>query len=182
MTDLSDFFSDAWQTIGRAIAMACISAGLREVPETISKTVKHRCQAELKRLGSLLRRLIFLMALHVQLAPVKPRLGSNYFETDRRRDEVEIHLLAYADTGGRGAGLPAWADHVPDARPGACCAADRPLAGHARSASGRRAKCLARTLQRQQAQGAPKPTSFPFQRPTPCTAPWPSSQAGSPSS
>ena len=80
MADLSDFFSDAWQTIGRAIAMACISAGLREVPETISKTVKHRCQAELKRLGSLLRRLIFLMALHVQLAPVKPRLGTNNFE------------------------------------------------------------------------------------------------------
>jgi hypothetical protein len=74
MTDLSDFFSHAWQTIGRAIAMAGIRAGLREVPETISKTVKRRCQAELKGLGILLRRLIFLMALHVQLAPVKPRL------------------------------------------------------------------------------------------------------------
>jgi hypothetical protein len=47
-----------------AIAMAGIRAGLREVPETISKTVKRRCQAELKRLGVLLRRLIFLMALH----------------------------------------------------------------------------------------------------------------------
>jgi hypothetical protein len=80
MTDLSDFFSHAWQTIGRAIAMAGIRAGLSEVPETISKTVKRRCQAELKRLGILLRRLIFLMALHAQLAPVKPRPGSNYFE------------------------------------------------------------------------------------------------------
>ncbi len=80
MTDLTDFFSHAWQTIGRAIAEAGLKAGLREVPETVSKTVKRRCLGELKRLGILLRRLIFLMALHVQLAPVKPRLGSNYFE------------------------------------------------------------------------------------------------------
>jgi hypothetical protein len=104
MTDLSDFFSHAWQTIGRAIAMAGIRAGLREVPETISKTVKRRCQAELKRLGILLRRLIFLMALHVQLAPVKPRLGSYYFEQTEGRSRFSLRTSC-------------WAHHRANARP-----------------------------------------------------------------
>jgi hypothetical protein len=89
MTDLSDFFSHAWQTIGRAIAEAGLRAGLREVPEVISKSVKRRCQAELKRLGILLRRLIFLMALHVDLAPVRPRPGSNYFEASEGENETK---------------------------------------------------------------------------------------------
>jgi hypothetical protein len=134
MTDLSDFFSHAWQTIGRAIAMAGIRAGLSEVPETISKTVKRRCQAELKRLGILLRRLIFLMALHAQLAPV---LAAPLI--DRWKAMLEA------------------------------------LQGAARNAL--RAHCSA-----SKRKARLRLTSFPFQRPTPCTAPWPSSGAGSPCS
>ena len=75
MTDLTDFLSLTWQTIGLAIAMAGFRAGLRDVPDTISKTMKRRCLAELKRIGIVLRRLIFLMALQVKLAPEKPRPG-----------------------------------------------------------------------------------------------------------
>lgn len=70
MTDLTGFFSHAWNTITRAIAEAGVKASLHDVPETISISVCRRCRAELKRLGLLLRRLIFLMALHVKLAPV----------------------------------------------------------------------------------------------------------------
>ena len=163
MTDLSDFFSHAWQTIGRAIAEAGLRAGLREVPEVISKSVKRRCQAELKRLGILLRRLIFLMALHVDLAPVKPRPGSNYFKTSEGENETKYTFSL----------VPAPAGETPDFLRGPQIVPDRgpvlaaPLIDRWQAMletlrdSERRAKCLARTLQRQQARGEPKPFITP---------------------
>ena len=51
-----------------------------QFPEMIRKSVKRRVSAEMKRLAILLRRLIFLMALRVELAPLVPRPASNYFE------------------------------------------------------------------------------------------------------
>jgi hypothetical protein len=62
----------AWKTLARAIAETAVNADLFKAPETVPKTVKRRVLAELKRLGVLLRRLIFLMALWVELAPVTP--------------------------------------------------------------------------------------------------------------
>jgi outer membrane protein len=56
--------------VARAVAEAGVNADLFKQPELISKTLKHRVSAELKRLAVLLRRLIFLMALQVELAPV----------------------------------------------------------------------------------------------------------------
>jgi hypothetical protein len=50
----------------------------------------------------------------LQLAPVKPRPGSNYFEK-RRRDEVEIHFLACRRRRAK-PGLPVRAHHRADAR------------------------------------------------------------------
>jgi uncharacterized protein involved in cysteine biosynthesis len=73
MTDLTDFLLHAFRTIARAVAETGVNAGLFRHPELISKTVKRRVSAELKRLGVLLRRLIFLMALQVELAPLTPR-------------------------------------------------------------------------------------------------------------
>jgi hypothetical protein len=80
MTDLTVFLPHAFRTIARAVAETGVTAGLFRHPELISKTVKRRVSAELKRLGVLLRRLIFLMALQVELAPLVPRPVSNYFE------------------------------------------------------------------------------------------------------
>jgi uncharacterized protein involved in cysteine biosynthesis len=75
MTDLTDFITHAFKTIARAVAEAGVNADLFKAPELIQKTLKRRVSAELKRLAVLLRRLIFLMALQVELAPVKPRLA-----------------------------------------------------------------------------------------------------------
>ncbi len=164
MTDLTDFFSHAWKTIGRAVAEAGLKAGLREVPEVISKSVKRRCMAELKRLGVLLRRLIFLMALHVQLAPVKPRLGSNYFEETEGETESKYTFSL----------VPTPASETPDFLRGPQIVPGRgpvlaaPLIDHWQAMmetlrdSERRAKCLARTLQRQKAGGEPKPFIVPI--------------------
>ncbi|WP_155839863.1 hypothetical protein, partial [Hyphomonas jannaschiana] len=62
MTDLTVFIQHAFRTIARAVAETGVNAGLFRHPELISKTLKRRASAELKRLGVLLRRLIFLMA------------------------------------------------------------------------------------------------------------------------
>ena len=66
MTDRTDFFSQAFYTIARAIAEAGVNVDLFKMPETIAKSVNRRVRAELKRLAVLLRRLIFLMALQVK--------------------------------------------------------------------------------------------------------------------
>ncbi|MEZ5986234.1 MAG: hypothetical protein R3B94_09825 [Hyphomonas sp.] len=80
MKDRTDFFSQAFYTIARAIAEAGVNVDLFKTPETISKSVNRKVRAELKRLAILLRRLIFLMALQMDLVPLKPRIGSNYYE------------------------------------------------------------------------------------------------------
>ena len=83
MTDGTDFLSQAWYTLARAIAAAGVNADMDKTPETIAKSVNRRVRAELKRLAVLLRRLIFLMALQIELAPLKSRIGSNYYEPKR---------------------------------------------------------------------------------------------------
>ncbi|MEZ6002227.1 hypothetical protein [Hyphomonas sp.] len=82
MTERTDFLSHAWYTIARAIAVAGVNADLFKMPELISKSVNRRVRAELRRLAVLLRRLIFVVALQMQreLVPLKPRAGSNYYE------------------------------------------------------------------------------------------------------
>jgi hypothetical protein len=80
MTDRTDFFSQAFYTLARAIAEAGVNVDLFKNPQTIAKSVNRRVRAELKRLAVLLRRLIFLLALQMELAPLKPRIGSNYYE------------------------------------------------------------------------------------------------------
>lgn len=80
MTERTDFFSQAYYTIARAIAEAGVNVDLFKTPETIAQSVNRRVLAELKRLAVLLRRLTFLMALQMELAPLPPRLGRNYYE------------------------------------------------------------------------------------------------------
>ena len=93
MTDLTDFITHTFKTIARAVAEAGVNADLFKHPEMISKTLKRRVSAELKRLAVLLRRLIFLMALQVELAPLVTRPARNYFEkTDGEPKARSKHL------------------------------------------------------------------------------------------
>lgn len=80
MTDITNFRSHAQRTLAHNIAETGVNAGLFKAPETIVKTLWRCISVELNRLGFLLRRLIFLMALQVELAPIKPRPDSNYLE------------------------------------------------------------------------------------------------------
>jgi len=164
MTDLTGFFSHAWKTITRAIMEAGVKAGLRDVPETISKSVRRRCRAELKRLGLLLRRLIFLMALHVKPAPVKLRLGVNYFEKTDVETKPKPHFSLMPTQAGKAPDFLRGPITVPDRGPVlAAPLMDRWIAMlEVLRDSDRRARCLARTLQRQKAAGAPRPYLAPI--------------------
>ena len=109
MTDLTAFILHAFRTIARAVAEAGVHAGLFKHPELISKTLKRRVSAELKRLGVLLRRLTFLMARPVELAPLVPRPVSNYFE--KTEGELKARTAFFSV-------LPTPATEAPDSQHG----------------------------------------------------------------
>ncbi|MEZ5984792.1 MAG: hypothetical protein R3B94_02445 [Hyphomonas sp.] len=165
MTDLTDFLSHAWKTLAYAIAKVGVHADLHQVPERISKTMKRRVSAELKRLAVLLRRLIFLMALQVELAPVKPRIGSNYFEKTESEAKKKTCTFSLMPTvAGETPCFLRGPQTVPDRGP----VLAEPLIDRWQAMletlknAQRRAKCLARTLQRHKAEGEPKPYIVPI--------------------
>ena len=167
MTHYSDFIIHAYKTIARAVAEAGVNADLFKQPEFIPKTLKHRVSAELKRLAVLLRRLIFLMALQVELAPVVPHPASNYFEKSEGEPETRKAFFSV---------LPVPAGEAPDFLHGPITV---PLRGPVPAAPliarweamletlkfcRRRAKCLARTIQRWKAEGEARPYIAPVPR------------------
>ena len=167
MTHPTDFITHAFKTIARAVAEAGVNADLFKQPEFIPKTLKHRVSAELKRLAVLLRRLIFLMALQVELAPVVPRPASNYFEKSEGEPETRKAFFSV---------LPVPAGEAPDFLHGPITV---PLRGPVPAAPliarweamletlkfcRRRAKCLARTIQRWKAEGEARPYIAPVPR------------------
>ena len=167
MTHYSDFIIHAYKTIARAVAEAGVNADLFKQPEFIPKTLKRRVSAELKRLAVLLRRLIFQMALQVELAPLVPRPASNYFEKTEGEPEARKAFFSV---------LPVPAGEAPDFLHGPITVPTHgpvpaaPLIArweamldtlkHAR----RRAKCLARTIQRWKADGEARPYIAPVPR------------------
>ncbi len=167
MTQFSDFIIHAYKTIARAVAEAGVNADLFKQPELISKTVKHRVSAELKRLAVLLRRLIFLMALQVELAPLVPRLASNYFEKTEGEPKARKAFFSV---------LPVPAGEAPDFLHGPITVPTRgpvpaaPLIARWEAMletlkfCRRRAKCLARTIQRWKADGEARPYIAPIPR------------------
>ena len=165
MTDLSDFIQHAHRTIARAVAETGVNADLIQFPEMIRKSVKRRVSAELKRLGVLLRRLIFLMALRVELAPLVPRPASNYFE--KAEGEPKPRRLFFSV-------LPSSASEAPDFLRGPVMVPmrgpvpagpliDRWIAMLATiKYAGYRANRLARTIQRWKAAGETRPYIAPI--------------------
>ena len=159
MTDRTDFFSQAWYTIARAIAEAGVNVDLFKTPETIAKSVNRKVRAELKRLAVLLRRLIFLEALQMELAPLKPRIGNNYYEP--KQEDADYRYIFTM--------VPAPSGPCPHFMTGPVTL---PIRGPVAAAPliarwqamldtlkhhKRRARCLARTIQRWQAAGEAKP-------------------------
>jgi hypothetical protein len=159
MTDRTAFLSQAFNTLARAIAEAGVNVGLYKTPESISKSVNRRVRAELKRLAVLLRRLIFLLALQMELAPLKARIGSNYY--DPKKEGAEYRYIFTM--------VPAPSRPCPHFLKGPVTV---PMRGPVPAAPliarwqamldtmkhhKRRARCFARTIQRWQAAGEARP-------------------------
>ena len=159
MTDRTDFFSQAFYTLARAIAEAGVNVDLFKTPETIAQSVNRRVRAELKRLAVLLRRLIFLEALQMELAPLTPRIGSNYYEP--KKEDAEYRYVFTM--------VPAPSRPCPHFLKGPVTVPGRgpvpaaPLISRWQAMLDtlkhhrRRARCLARTIQRWQADGEARP-------------------------
>jgi hypothetical protein len=159
MTDRTAFLSQAFNTLARAIAEAGVNVNLYKTPETITKSVNRRVRAELKRLAVLLRRLIFLLALQMELAPLTPRTGSNYYEPKQEgADYRYIFTMVPAPSRPcpqflKGPVVPPVRGPVPAAPLIARWQAMLDTMKHHK----RRARCLARTLQRWQVAGEARP-------------------------
>ena len=67
------FFEQAFRTVGDGLLRIVARANLHLKPMTLTKSLKRRCLADLRQLAVILRRLIFLMALAIELAPARPR-------------------------------------------------------------------------------------------------------------
>jgi hypothetical protein len=134
MTERTDFFSQAYYTIARAIAEAGVNVDLFKTPQTIAKSVNRRVRAELKRLAVLLRRLIFLAALQMDLAPLTPRIGSNYYEPKKEDAEYRYVFTMVPAPSRPCPHFMKGPVTVPSRGPVSRRAADRAVAGHARHA------------------------------------------------
>ncbi len=163
MTDRTAFLSQAFNSLARAIAEAGVNADLYKTPETIPKSLNRKVRAELKRLAVLLRRLIFLLALQMDLAPLKPRMGSNYYEP--KKEDADYRYIFSM--------VPAQSRPCPHFMKGPV---EQPVRGPVSAAPliarwnamldtmkhhKRRARCLARTIQRWQAAGEARPHVLP---------------------
>jgi len=73
MADNTAFLEQGIRAALYALADTASRANLHLKPKTITKSLKRRCMAEMKVIAVLIRRLIMLMALSIQLAPLKPR-------------------------------------------------------------------------------------------------------------
>jgi hypothetical protein len=159
MTERTDFFSQAFYTIARAIAEAGVNVDLFKNPQTIAKSVNRRVRAELKRLAVLLRRLIFLAALQMELAPLKPRVGSNYYEP-KKEDAVYRYIFAMVPAPSRSCPHFLKGPVTPPTRgpvPAAPLIARWNAMLDTLKYHKRRARRLARTIQRWQAAGEARP-------------------------
>ena len=166
MTDRTDFFSQAYYTIARAIAEAGVNVDLFKTPETIAVSVNRRVRAELKRLAVLLRHLIFLEALQMELAPLPPRMGSNYYELETPDADYRYVFSMVPAQAGPCPHFLKGPVTVPSRGPvpaAPLIARWQPMLDTLKHHK-RRAKCLARTIQHWQAAGEARPHVPPIPR------------------
>jgi len=73
MTDNRALIEQGLKAAEAEVADAVVMANLHLKPDTITKSLRQRCMARYRQIAVIVRRLIFLLALSVQLAPTKPR-------------------------------------------------------------------------------------------------------------
>ncbi|MEZ5954976.1 MAG: hypothetical protein R3C13_11810 [Hyphomonas sp.] len=166
MIDLAAFYREAVAALIGAVEALGQREGLYRAPQTLLKSARRRCLNQLRLFALILRRLIFLMALSVELAPVAPREGRNYFDAEDTASRPRWRGLRLVPS--VSGAFPELLRSLPGVfSPGPADAA--PVierwgqlfyALHHRE---RRARRLARTLQRWQAAGEGRPAVRPLE-------------------
>ena len=177
MVDHTAFLAQGFRLVGYALAETVSRANLHLKPDTLTRAVKRRCMAEFRVLATLIRRLIFLMALSIELpdvrhGPVKSGIVS-HSPVKSGMDGVEDVTASF---GPQPAGFrlaPGLSGPCPDA----LRTAPRPAPGPVSAAPAiarwaalhrilkdpeRAARRLARTIRRWRAGGEPKPLVVPM--------------------
>ena len=67
------FFEQGFRLAGEAVLAAVAKAGLHLRPERLSRAAARRCRVSFRQIAAIVRRLIFLMALQIELPPPRPR-------------------------------------------------------------------------------------------------------------
>jgi hypothetical protein len=73
MTEHRAFIDKGLKAAEAEVADAVAMANLHLKPDTITKSLRQRCMARYRQVAVIVRRLIFLLALSIQLAPARPR-------------------------------------------------------------------------------------------------------------
>ena len=171
MTDHTDFIEQGLHAAREALIDIGGAANLHLKPETISKSARRRCLAGFRQVAILIRRLLFLMALAIELAPARPRAAR---PAALPPEGVEDVTATFGPQAGRFGLAPRLSGPLPD-----CF---RPLSGPHISGPvpaapliarwvallrvlknpDAHARRLARTLRRWQARGEPRPHIAPM--------------------
>jgi len=156
--DQPAFIVQAWKTIARALAEAGVAADLDLKPATLLKCTRRQCMARLRQLAIMIRRLIFLMALSIEPAPLVSRPKGNYFETEKAPPKRCLSFRITPDVSGVFPGsVRAYSGHHPGPVPAAPVIAKWSALLLALKHCERRAARLARTLQRWRTEDVAKP-------------------------
>ncbi|MEZ5945809.1 MAG: hypothetical protein R3C13_12470 [Hyphomonas sp.] len=77
MSDHADFIEQGFATARDVLMDVAARAELHLRPETLTKAARRRCMAGFRQIAVLVRRLIFLMALSMQVPPAAPRAAAS---------------------------------------------------------------------------------------------------------
>jgi len=163
--DHSAFFAHARYLLAKAIAWAGICVNLHRGPETLSKTARRRCLAQLRQFGIMLRRLITLIALSTEPEPLEKREGRNWFREEAALPKPRCYTFRLVPSvPGLPPALlrPAYDPLAPRSVPAAPVIARWTALLDAVKHIDRKAARLARSLQRQRAAGLPRPYILPM--------------------
>ena len=75
MSEMDDFVQKGFAAVQCALMDVAGRANLHLKPKTLPKSVKRRCMGRFRALAKVVRRLILLMALRLDLEPVRPRVS-----------------------------------------------------------------------------------------------------------
>ena len=169
MSEADDFLQRGWSVIADAVMDVAAGDNLHLKPKTLSRAARRRCMGQFRVLFTLIRRLIMLMALEVELEPLRPRPKCVTDVPDGAEDVTASFGPQFAPLRLAPARTPMTGAAFPDTRrladPGPVSAAPvlarwaalHKLIKH----PGRAAKRLARTLERWRAAKEPPPQITP---------------------